>query len=325
MAEGALDGWLVEQGVGEERAILYRAGQAVAARLRWPGGLEPGAVMEGVLVSKPQGSSRGRAKFPSGEEALVDKLPRDASEGAVMRFLVTRTAVGEASRVKPAQVRPTDEALRPAPSFAESLPDAKVVRRFPGSDWEDIGDQAAQGIVPFTGGSLHFAATPAMVVVDIDGHLPPRDLALAAVKPLARAIQLFGIGGIIGVDFPTVQAKSDRKVVDAALEDALIDFDHERTAMNGFGFVQVVSRFERPSMLHLVQHDPAGAAARLLLRRAEALEGAGRIEMAAHPAVIARVTDGWMDELRRRMGREVSTKADPALAIEAPHAQLVQR
>lgn len=317
------EGWLVEQGIGEERAILYRAGQAVAARMRWPGGLEPGAVVEGMLAAKPRGSTRGRAAFPGGEEALVDKLPRDASEGAQMRFIVTRGAVGEANRLKLAQVRPTDLPERPAPSLADSLPGAKVVRSFAHDDWEEIRDLAVEGIVDFTGGSLHFAPTPAMVVVDVDGHLSPRELALAAVAPLARAIRLFGLGGIVGVDFPTLQAKAERKAVDSAIEDALADFDHERTAMNGFGFVQIVSRFERPSMLHLVQHDPAGAAARLALRRAEAAEGAGRIELTANPAVIARLRDDWLEQLRRRTGREVSTRPDPALAIEAPHAQLV--
>ncbi len=317
--------WLIEEGIGEDRAILYRDEQPIAARLLWRDGLQPGAVVTGVLAAKPKGSTRGRAMFPGGEEALVDKLPRDASEGATMRFLVTRGAVGEANRLKLAQVRPTDEPERPAPSLAQSLPDARVVRRFPHDDWEEIRDLAVDGIVTFHGGSLHFSPTPAMVVVDVDGHLPARDLALAAVAPLARAINLFGLGGIIGVDFPTLQSKADRKAVDAALEEALADFDHERTAMNGFGFVQIVSRFERPSMLHLIRHDPAGAAARLLLRRANQLEGAGRIELIAHPRVAARLTEEWLDELRRRTGHEVTTKADPALAIEAPHAQLVSR
>ena len=325
MPDPAPDGWLVEQGIGEERAILYRKGQPVAARIRWPGGLEPGAVVEGTLAARAKGSVRGRAAFPGGEEALVDKLPRDASEGATMRFVVTRAAVGEANRLKPAQVRPTDEPVRPAPTLTESLPGAKVVRRFVHDDWEEIRDLAVEAIVDFTGGSLHFAPTPAMVVVDIDGHLPARELALAAVKPLARAIRLFGLGGIIGIDFPTLQAKADRKAVDEALEAALVHFDHERTAMNGFGFVQIVARFERPSMLHLIQHDPTGAAARLLLRRAEELEGAGALELTAHPAVLARLTDEWLAELSRRTGRQVSTRPDPALAIEAPHAQLVQR
>ncbi len=325
MVEPAPDGWLVEQGIGEERAILYRAGRPVAARMRWPGGLEPGAVVEGVLVAKPQGSTRGLAAFPGGEEALVDKLQREASEGAQMRFVVTRAAVGEANRLKLAQVRPSDEPERAAPSLAESLPGAKVVRRLPHDDWEELRDLAVEGVVTFTGGSLHFSPTPAMVVVDVDGHLPPRDLALAAVEPLARAIALMGLGGMIGIDFPTLQAKADRKLVDEALERALSHFDHERTAMSGFGFVQIVARFERPSILHLVQIDPAGAAARLLLRRAEEVEGPGIIALYAHPAVIARLTDDWLAELARRTGREVSTRPDPALAISAPHAQVVPR
>lgn len=326
MADQSPKGWVVEQGIGEERALLYRKGHVVAARMRWPGALEPGAVLDGVLVAKPKGSSRGRARFASGEEALVDRLPRDASEGASMRFRITRAAVGETNRVKLAQARPTDRDRRPAPTLAESLPGAKVVRCFTHDDWEEVRDLAVDGIVTFAGGSLHFAPTPAMVVVDVDGHLPPRELALAAVEPLARAIAVFGLGGMIGVDFPTLETKADRKAVDEMLESALADCDHERTAMNGFGFVQLVARFERPSMLHLLQHDPIGAAARLLLRRAEALGGGGGvIELNAHPAVLARLNEGWLAELQRRTGTELSMKSDPALAREAANAQLVTR
>lgn len=326
MADARADGWRVEQGIGEERALLYRNGRAVAARMRWPGGLEPGAVLDGVLVSKPRGSTRGRAQFASGEEALVDRLPRDASEGATMRFRIMRAAVGETNRLKLAQARPTEEPERPAPTLAESLPDAKVVRCFAHDDWEEARDLAVDGIVTFTGGSLHFSATPAMVLVDVDGHLPPRELALAATEPLARAIALFGLGGMIGIDFPTLAARADRKLVDEALETALADFDHERTAMNGFGFVQIVARFERPSMLHLLQHDPSGAAARLLLRRAESLGGGGGvIELNAHPAVLDRLSEEWLAELQRRTGSELSMKPDPALAREGANAQLVPR
>lgn len=323
LPEHAPDGWLVERGIGEERAILYRKGRPVAARMRWPGGLEPGMVVEGLLVSKPKGQTRGRAGFPCGEEALVDRLPRDASEGAQMHFLVTRAAVGEKMRLKLAQVRPTEDAERPAPTLAENLPDATIVRSFPHDDWEEIRDQAVDGIVDFTGGSLQFATTPAMTVVDVDGQLEKRELALAAVEPLERAISLFGLGGIVAVDFPTLDTKADRRAVDDALEDALDGFPHERTAMNGFGLVQIVSRMERPSMLHLIQNDPAGAAARLALRRAESLEGPGPIVLTAHPTVLARITDDWLGELQRRTGKQVRMEPDAALALEAPHAQLV--
>lgn len=325
MADAAADGWLVEQGIGEERALFYRDGNVMAARLRWPDGLEPGAVVEGLLVSRTRGSTRGHAVFPNGEEALVDKLPRDASEGARMRFAVTRAAIGEAHRIKLAQVRPTQEPERPAPALTAILPGARTIFAFAHGDWEDISDLAFEGTVSFPGGSLHFAPTPAMVMVDVDGHLPPRDLALAAVEPLARAITLLDMGGMIGIDFPTLEAKADRKTVDIALEAALADFDHERTAMNGFGFVQIVARFERPSILHLFQHDRAGAAVRLLLRRAETLTGPGRIELAAHPAVMARLSEDWLGKLRQRTGKELSMRPDATLALDAPHAQLIPR
>jgi len=319
-------GWRVELGIGEERAIQYRGGEPIAARLRWPGGLEAGQVLTGVLTSRAIGSRRGRARFPGGEEALVENLTRDASEGAEMRFRVTRAIVEEASRVKLAQVRPTHDAECPAPSLLETLPDAREVRAFPSGDWDEIHAMGSEGIVTFPGGSLHFAPTPAMVMVDVDGHLPPRELALAAASVLARASALMGLGGMVGIDFPTLEAKADRKAVDAALEQSLADFDHERTAMNGFGFVQIVARFERPSLLHLVQRYRAGAAARLLLRRAEHLAGPeGQIELIAHPAVIANLTDHWRTELSRRTGKQLSIRSDPTLALAAPHAQLVPR
>ena len=46
--------------------------------------------------------------------------------------------------------------------------------------------------------------------------------------------------------------------------------------MNGFGFVQLVARLERPSLLHRAAFQRAGLAARALLRRAEQLAGRRR-------------------------------------------------
>lgn len=318
--------WLVEQGIGEERAILYDKGQAIAARIHWPGELTAGQVEDAQLVFRPAGSKRGHAQFASGEEALVDGLPHDAQEGAMMRLRVTRSRIAERGRVKLAQAKPVDEPLKAAPSLMEALRaagEARTVRRFPDGEWEDIWSEAWSGRHEFAGGSLHFSATPAMVLVDIDGALPPRDLALAAVPALAASIRRFDLAGSIGIDFPTLQSRADRKAVDALLESALHGWAHERTAMNGFGFVQLVSRFERPSLLHRIGEGQVGAAARLLLRRAEGVSDAGALLLTCHPGVKAKLKPSWIEELARRTGREVRIESDPALALDAGFAQAV--
>lgn len=317
--------WLVEQGVGEERALLYQSDRAVAARLRWPGALEAGLIDDAILVERIAGTARGRARFASGEHALVDRLPTSASEGATLRLEVTRAALRERGRGKLAQARPSEAGRRAAATLAEALPDAKVVRRFPDTAWDELWDEAWDGTIAFAGGSLTFSPTPAMTLVDVDGTLPPRALALAATGPLAGTLRRFGLGGSIGIDFPTLQAREDRKAVDAALGEALAGWDHERTAMNGFGFVQLVARAAGPSLLHRLAFDRAGAAARRLLRAAEGLEGPGAILLTARPAVIAAIPPEWLTELARRTGREVRTEADPALALGPGHAQIVPR
>lgn len=314
--------WLVEDGIGEERAVLLSGDEVLAAQVRWPGQLEPGLVEDAQLIAKPKTSPRGRARFASGEIALVDRLPPTASEGSAVRLEVTRSRIGEGRRIKLAQARPTQEPPHPAPTLAEKY-GARTVRRFAPGLWDNVLDDAREGVIDFPGGSLTITATPAMTLVDVDGILPPRALALAAVDPLARAIARLGLGGVIGIDFPTLQGKDDRKAVDVVLEGALADFDHERTAMNGFGFVQLVARLERPSLLHRWQFDPVGAAARDLLRAGEGVAEPGVIMLTAAPPVLAALRPDWQAELARRTGRTIRLRPDPALAIGGGFAQAV--
>ncbi len=317
--------WYVEEGIGETRAIEVVRDQIVAARLDWPGRLVAGQIEDAVLVSRASGSKRGTARFANGAEALVDRLQPDASEGAPIRLEVIRGPIAERGRLKLAQARPTNTAVRPAQSLVDRLKsegrDAKLVRRFPVDGWDELFAEAWEQEISFSGGSLAFSPTPAMLLIDVDGDLPPHALAVAAVQPLAVALERFDCGGSIGIDFPTLQHKDHRKAVDDSLTKALKHWAHERTAMNGFGFVHIAARLKRPSLLDLITISRVGAAARLLLRRAEAVTEPGALLLTAHPGVRAKVKDEWLAELARRSGREIRLESDPKLAIGGGFAQ----
>lgn len=314
--------WLIEDGIGEARAILLDGATIAAAWVDWPDGLKTGQIEDAVLIARAAGSTRGTVRFAGGEEALADHLPRDAREGASLRMVVTRPALREAHRAKLARARPTDAAPRPAPTLAEAL-GGRTVARFPPCDWHELWGEAWEGAVAFAGGALTISATPAMTLIDVDGDLAPRALALAAVPPIAAAIRRFGLAGSIGIDFPTLADKADRRAVDDALDLALGGWRHERTAMNGFGFVQLVARLDRPSLLHRIAAEPAGAAARQLLRRAEMVREPGALLLTAPPPVLAAIGPDWLGELARCTGREVRRQADAGLALDAGFAQAV--
>lgn len=310
--------WLVEEGIGESRALLMQGDRALAARLRWPGEILAGERFTGQLLRR-QGA-RGLARHPSGQDVLVDRLDRSASEGADYPFTVTRAALAERGRFKLAAARPSDRVT----SIAEDVfATGQRVRAFPAGAWDDVWHAASSGEVAFSGGTLLFSVTPAMTLIDIDGDLPPRALALAAVPAIANHLALFGLGGSIGVDFPTLQEKADRRAVDAALEQALAGWPHERTAMNGFGFVQIVARLDGPSLLHRFATARLGLAARMALRRAERVDGPGITLLTCHPALVAKLRPEWRAELERRTARPLRIVTDPGVAIEAATAQIV--
>lgn len=322
--EGELDGWLVERGIGETRALLIESGEVRAAKLAWPGELRAGEMHPAKLIEKAAGSRRGTALLDNGIEVLVDHLPPEATEGATISVQITRASVAERGRLKRAQARCVPEADLNNDCAQDTLSLGDHVRRLPSGLWEEVWHAASSGEIEFAGGTLLISVTPAMTVFDIDGTGSPRELALAAIPAIVQALRWFDIGGNIGIDFPTLAAKADRRAVDEALATALADWPHERTAMNGFGFVQIVARLEGPSLLHRFATSRTGMCARYAMRCAELAEGIGPVLLlTVHPAIKAKLKPEWLDELARRTGKQLRIETDPAIALEAPHAQIL--
>jgi hypothetical protein len=313
--------WLIEEGIGETRALLVEGEQVLAAKLFWPGELAAGTRTTGTLTAKTKGARRGVALLAGGTEALVDHLPPHVTEGQSLDLVITRTSLAERGRLKRAQARVAGADM---PSPAPGWPEGRVVRRLPAGLWDEVWHAASSGTVAFPGGEILVSVTPAMTVIDIDGIGAPREVALAAVPAIAQALAWFDLGGNIGIDFPTLQTKADRRAVDDALAAALGDWPHERTAMNGFGLVQLVARLEGPSLLHRFATSRTGMCARYALRVAERAEGHGPVlELRVHPALTAKLKPEWLTELARCTGREVRVQTDPGLALEAPSAQVL--
>ena len=321
--------WLIEEGIGEERGVLISDGAIAAARLHWPGGLTLGQVEEAVVEEiMPHGVWRrfGIARFANGERAYAARIPREVTQGAATRLEITRESLAERGRLKLAQATATEKPLRPAPSLAEQLREeghqTRIVRRFPAeADWDELFLQAWSGDIPFSGGGLIVSDTPAMTLIDVDLRDPVQALIFNGLPAIAATLRRLNITGNIGIDFPTLD-KGDRKVVDDRLSELLAGWPHERTAMNGFGFVQLVARMGQPSMLQRVGRHRTGAAARHALRIAERIEGPGVTLLTLHPALKAKLRPEWLEELQRRTARPVRIETDPGLALETPQAQI---
>ena len=301
--------WLIERGIGETRAALVENGEIVEARLRRDGVTPAGTILEAKLVAVAP-----RVTVEAGGETFL--LPRGVSgvsEGRSLFIEVTREALGGAEQWKRGLARVTSEAPRAAPPLAEG-------RESPIAGWDDLLEDARGGIVPFNGGELRIEPTAAMTMFDVDGWLAPPQLAQVAAWAAARAIRRLDIGGSIGIDFPTLGDKRARHDVDRVLEEFLPK-PSERTAINGFGFVQVVRPRRHASLFELAQ-DRAPFEARALLRRA-AFEAPGSKTIVAHPAVIGVLdTHGeWMDALARQIGGAAGLRRDASLAISAGYAE----
>jgi len=311
--------WLYEAGIGEARAALVSDGRIVEAAIEIDdSGPRAGTVAEARLVETIVPRLRGRVTLDTGGDALLDGIPPGLSDGRTLLVRIVREAIHEPGRNKlPKAIAAPEESLPQAgPSLLARIEASEFPVRqchahepdlFEAAGWSEVLDEAEGGEIAFPGGVLRLSVTPAMTLFDVDGSLPAAPLSLAAATAIGAAIVRHGIGGSIGVDFPTMPDKAARKAAGDALDDAL-PLPFERTAINGFGFLQIVRRRVRSSLPEILREDPVGTALRAALRRAERETSASPQHLQLPPALAARLATrpDWLAELERRTGRSIS-------------------
>ncbi len=323
----SFSGWLYEAGIGENRAVLIKNDELLRIRIeRENSGIRVGAVVEAKFLKQWTTGRSGIVEMPNGQEALLQPLPKGLTEGGLVRIEIVREAIQERrGQIKRAKAKPATNGieLNEGPTLLEEirsseLPEREIhahdADRLGEFGWHEAEEQAETGRVEFDGGSLLIVSTPAMTVVDVDGPLPPVELAKRAAKEIARVLVRLDIAGNIGVDFPTLEAKADRNIV-AQIFDDHMEGACERTAINGFGFMQIVSRKLRPSVLDIMQSNRSTNAALQLLRQAERNPGTGPMQLTVHPAVANRLKPEWLEELTKRTGRPVTVESVGSLSL----------
>jgi ribonuclease G len=167
---------------------------------------------------------------------------------------------------------------------------------------------------------LTLERTRALMMIDVDGIGDPLILNLAAARAIPPLLCLMDIGGSVGIDFVSMRTKADRAAVDAALSEACSGLGLvQRTAVNGFGFAQIIRPRPRLSVPEILCGTTPGrltleSRAIALLRAAERSIGFGARQIVATPAMIDLIRQ-WPEEvaaLHHKLGAAIELVSDTA-------------
>ncbi len=357
---GEVRAGLIEGGaVTEFRIIRPRRGAAL---------LQAGQIFT-VRITKRLDRRQALVSFGGSEDAVLAPCP-DLPEGARLVARMLRPPIPEPGRLKRARLTPVAEVEprqaagwhagdEPAVLFlrgavadisAVLCPDistANVVSAIIGNagpsiqvdaqavedaDFDTLIEQAVSGECALPGGALSIERTRAMTVIDVDGAGDPLAINVAAARRIPVLLRLFDIGGPVGVDFISVASRADRLAIDGALAEAsALLGPHERTAVNGFGFCQIVRPRSGPSVPEILCGTTVGrlsveSIAMALLRQAARSQGTGARRLIAPPPVIDAIR-GWPDDvavLAARLGAPIDLVPDAA-ANRYGHVHVDQR
>ena len=285
---------------GERRAAFVEHGNIVEIHIQ----------RDALWALGEYGAGRIDRKTPSGAYIVSDdgsvlllRSKITQPDGARIAFEVTREAIPEPGRIKPPEIMLRDNAQDPLIG-KDALWDARVASLAPSAinasiaDGFDVGI-AGQSVVGDV--SISFQRTKAGLVFDIDGIGDAFAINMVAATEIARLLRLYQIGAMVLIDFVSMESKAQRTQIAEAFDAAsLADArPFERTAINGYGMMQVVRARPRPSVLDHVFGTRIGALsdetqAYWLLRAVAQSTGFGTRTVTAQPDVATLLqSEGW--------------------------------
>ena len=276
------------------------------------------------------GTGRIDRKTPSGAYVIADDnselLLRSRisdPEGMRVTFEVTREAIAEPGRVKPAEIALRDSGVLPSlekgalwdarlTAFAQPVISTSIADGF---------DIALSGQSQLGSVIISFQRTKAGLVFDVDGIGSAFDINQVAAAEIARLLRLYQVGAMVMIDFVSMEPKAQRTQI-AEIFDAASVVDGRpfaRTAINGYGLMQVVRARPRPSVLdHLFGTRIAALSdetqAYWLLRAVAQSSGFGARTMTTRPEVATLLQSDrwatWRAQAVRLAGADMQVVAD---------------
>jgi ribonuclease G len=304
---------LREESPGEIRTGLIQGGILVEFRIIRARAMAVGE-RRAARITSNLGRGRALVLLDGDVEALLEHAPK-LTEGARLEVEVIRAPIPEPGRWKRAIVRQASESIAKSERDADIATDCQQIEA---AGFEELINAAVVGEFPIENGMLSIERTRAMTMIDIDGSGDALALNLAAAREIPRLLRLLDIGGQIGIDFLSLPDRKARLAVDAVLAEACAVLGpHERTAINGFGFAQIVRPRLGPSVPEVLCGVTPGrlsAESRSLdlLRAASRSVGHGKRQLVAAPVIIDQLRQ-WTEELeqlRRSLGVEIELVPD---------------
>ena len=330
---------------GEIRLMLHEDGRLVELRLiRLLDTVPqlPGSTMQ-VRLGAKIGARRALVHYQGGE-GEISPVP-DCSEGSWLTAELIRAPFPEPGRRKRAVFRQAEarefgigayilsqwpelaaivcagpmESAHIRSVLGDLCPEIQIDKAAIDDAQSDIWcERGVTGEFVIEGGLLSIERTRAMTMIDIDGFGAAHLVNLAAARAIPWLLRLYGIGGQVGIDFLASANKAERAEIDAELGKACVPLgQHERTAVSGFGFAQLVLTRPGPSVMETAcgtgwKTPSVETQALTLLRDAARSQGVGARELIANADIIAQI-ERWptlLKELRNSLGCAVTVRCD---------------